>query len=694
MKKKKILVTISCALILNIAATFGQIYNADFSTEGDGFPDHITGSPPATGPASASGGIAPNNWTTSYTTIPSTDGTANEFSVNASGAIRIQDWGSSDAKWESANIDVTGINSVTIIVVGETIGSAVQNAGSEYFKYFYKLDSGTENETAVVLAGETSGTPVNYNEYTLDVSAVNTLNVGFNFQVDGANDGYEISSFKVYKGELWSGATNSVWTTDTNWFDGSAPLATSEVSIPNGITNYPTVTTAVTLNSLDIESGATLDTKNATSFSGNVTYKRNLSTTNWYLLSSPVSGETIEDIITNNTLAAGGGGNLGFAPYDNSETLVVNRWDYQLSGSTGTVVNGKGYSVKLSATNNFSFSGTINTADVPIALTQGVGSHFNLIGNPFTAFINSGTFLTEEGITTSDITSATLWLWNQSSGTYQTKVAADSFKIAPGQGFFVEANSINDVIFTEAMQSHEATDTFQRSSNSRSEVHLFMNNKNDSRFLKIYYIDGTTTGFDNGYDGQLFGGVSNPLEIYSHLISDNQGKKYQVQSLPNSNYENMVIPVGVNAISGKELIFSAEALNLPSNLKVFLEDRETNTFIRLDEINSKYSVTLNADLNGVGRFFLHTTQSVLSTNLVDIKNISIYKSNANTLKIVGLHHGDTNVSVSNILGKIILNTNFNSTGVKEISLPKLASGVYIVKLQTEEGELNKKIVIE
>ena len=41
-----------------------------------------------------------------------------------------------------------------------------------------------------------------------------------------------------------------------------------------------------------------------------------------------------------------------------------------------------------------------------------------------------------------------------------------------------------------------------------------------------------------------------------------------------------------------------------------------------------------------------------------------------------------------------MDTSFQANGVKEISLSNLAAGVYIVKVQTETGKINKKIVLE
>ena len=127
---------------------------------------------------------------------------------------------------------------------------------------------------------------------------------------------------------------------------------------------------------------------------------------------------------------------------------------------------------------------------------------------------------------------------------------------------------------------------------------------------------------------------------------------------------------------------------------MFLEDRENNVFTRLDEAGSTYKVTLIAVSNDIGRFYLHVNSSVLNTNDVTLEKINVYTTNNAKLRVVGLPSGSSNLKVFNILGRQVLQSTFTSTGVKEVSLPKLATGVYLVQLETEAGKLNKKIVLE
>ena len=136
-------------------------------------------------------------------------------------------------------------------------------------------------------------------------------------------------------------------------------------------------------------------------------------------------------------------------------------------------------------------------------------------------------------------------------------------------------------------------------------------------------------------------------------------------------------------------------MNLPNDVNVFLEDRTTNTVTLLNEANASYKVTLNEDTNDVGRFYLHTTSNqVLSTTGGLLENISIYATKNKTLRMIGLPTGSSSVKLFNILGKQVMQSRFISTGIKEISLPKLTTGVYFVRIDSEAGKLNKKIVIE
>ncbi|MDB4048048.1 T9SS type A sorting domain-containing protein [Polaribacter sp.] len=504
----------------------------------------------------------------------------------------------------------------------------------------------------------------------------------------------------------WDGSSSTNWSNALNWATGSVPISSDNVYISSGLINYPTVTSVVTVNYLTIASGATLKATNT--FTANVTYNRTLTNgSRWYYISSPVVGETYNDAwATANSVTSGQNNNKGLSWYDNSSydtdtgagDTETGYWRYlQSDDSNNGLFNvGQGYGVITSSSTTVSFIGTgINTSSQTSAITTDV-SNFNMVGNPFTSFLNLGDFFVDNPKTTV-LAETEAYFWNGSSYDTKTSGLHSTYEIEPGQGFFIEAAVDTNLTFDISDTNHladtaEGADTFQKL--SRPEIHLFLSDGATSRYSNFYYIDGTTTGFDSGYDGKLFGGVTQSFALYSHLVSSSEGKYFQLQSLPKDNYENMVIPIGINADAGKEITFSTETLNLPTGLKVYLEDRETNTFNRLDGAN-KYTITLTETSNGIGRFYLHTAQNTLNlnTNLI-LEKISIYKTDHTTLRIVGLSQGKTTIKLFNMLGKQLLNSCFTKIGVQDISLPQLSTGIYLIQLESEKGTLNKKIILD
>tara|TARA_B110000093_G_C12966617_1_gene409945 strand:+ start:888 stop:3974 length:3087 start_codon:yes stop_codon:yes gene_type:complete len=522
-------------------------------------------------------------------------------------------------------------------------------------------------------------------------------------------------------------ATDSNWNNASNWSFSAIPLTTDNVEIPATRTANVDITNAKSQNltvdgTLNINTGQGLDVNGDLningSFSinsggtlmvsgtstGNITYKRTLTanadpTKSWHLLSAPVSGESVVDFIANNTLATGTT-NTNFRGIANYKIDGAG-WNYYLStyNDADAFDAGKGYSVKNSVVGDVNFIGTYTNGNKEYNINQ-TTSNFNLVGNPYAAYINLGTFFTDNN-TANRLTEQTIWLWNpDKSGTglggYVQKMSGTDagFEIAPGQGFFVNSGtaSSNKVTFNATNQSHQS-DTFLKS--ARTEIHLNVKQDNVQHQTKLYYINGTSTDFDNGFDGSMFSGINYDLAVYSKLVANNNdSKNLGIQSLPNSDLETMIVPVGLKASANKEIIFSTETLNLPAGIKVFLEDKVNNTFTRLDEVNSNYKITLTEAVNGTGRFYIHTTQSILNIDQnVSLNNINIYKSD-NNLKVIGLQEGKANVSVYNILGKQVVNTSFQASNTNNVHLPKLSTGIYIVKIQTENGSFNKKIIIE
>ena len=338
--------------------------------------------------------------------------------------------------------------------IDNTTGSIINNAGAV----------GMSAGANLVTSNLTWNGTLNKVTFTAPTLLANTTPIDF------GSDKSDVGAWDS-KINLFRGTTNSDWATGTNWSSTAAPtslenvtlLSDSPVLVIGGATNATINNLSVSASSsLTINSGGVLIV-NGTS-SGNVTYNRNLATTNWYLVSSPVSGQAYNDgYVTANDIASGTGPNRGIASY----TTGTNQWSYLQSAGSGTFANGSGYSVKRASAGDISFTGTINTANVSVAVANS-GTGFNLIGNPFTSFVNTVPFINDNS---ANIIGNQIWVYNQTSSNYEVKNLASTFELAPAQGFFVRANSNTNLNIAESYQ--QATgDAFQKSSKSGTKFPL------------------------------------------------------------------------------------------------------------------------------------------------------------------------------------------------------------------------------
>lgn len=565
------------------------------------------------------------------------------------------------------------------------------------------------NVTGGTLSGDSAGLAVNTTpdtwykaSFSVTVPTGESL-VRLLFYKGNGNRPFRLDNVSVRKLHTFDGSTDSDWATASNWDTNEIP-DDDDVIIPSGQNVVISSTTGPTVGNLNINATGSLTINGGGSLilkanaTGNITYNRTLQADRWHLVSSPVVGATYNDTwMTNNDIATGTGTNRGISMYQNGVAdPTTGQWTYVQTGGTGTFEMSTGYALRRASTGTVSFIGTYPIGAQPASVTSPTATgtnKFNMVGNPFPTYLSVADFFTNNPSEFGKLTEETIWVWNQSSSTYDQKTSAldGTFQIAPGQAFFISSGNAADIFFYQFNGTHQ-TDTFLK--NERTKLTLNMVSNNNVATTELYYLAEGTNEFDNGYDASKFTGVATSFGLHTAQLSDDT-KKLGRQVLSIDELENLVVPVGVKAPAGQEITFSAEAMNLPQGIQVFLEDRENNTITRLDESNTTYKVTLSEALDGIDRFFLHTkTSGVLGTDDMALQNVHIFKTNNATLKILGLDAGNANLQLFNILGKQVLNSSFQSKGTSEISLPKLATGIYIVKLQSENGSLNKKIVLE
>lgn len=71
----------------------------------------------------------------------------------------------------------------------------------------------------------------------------------------------------------------------------------------------------------------------------------------------------------------------------------------------------------------------------------------------------------------------------------------------------------------------------------------------------------------------------------------------------------MAVPIGIKAKVGKQIKFSIEKINLPKDIKSFLEDKVINIFVEINHKTDYYSINVIKNLEGIGRLFYTLLQN-------------------------------------------------------------------------------------
>ncbi|WP_047550979.1 T9SS type A sorting domain-containing protein [Psychroserpens sp. Hel_I_66] len=576
----------------------------------------------------------------------------------------------------------------------------------------------------------------NENPETGPITKTLTHQVIFNATGSGINPSAIAYSNPFSENTKYISSNDGNWNTENNWLNRGIPTNGGDVTINNNLDlNINASVNKVTVNagsSLTVNSGSTLSTSNtidgltlesvSNSYSslisdgiivGTVNYNRHVnnaagtgtSTTGNDLISPPLAGMTFGDLrSTNGNILSGtimGEGPFYlYGPFDNSESEYVL---FEETVDDGIILDtGVGYRTGSTDGGTFTFTGTAETGPIMETITfPGGGSKFNLIGNPYPSYINASAFLMENS---SALENSAVAIYGysddtdtNSAGIYTIINLFSSYNIAPGQGFFVASNSASETVsFLPSMRNTNGTDDFilGRDTNAVTNLKLNLTTANNEFLTDIYFSEFSTLGLDPGYDASLFGGTAPSFSIYSHLVEENNNVPFGIQALGETDYNDVTIPIGVNASQGVQLTFSLSDSNIPSTIDVYLDDTVANTSTLLT--NSNYVLTPIMALSGVGRFYLRFTDNSLNTQENNFEDLDIYMSSkSKEIVINGQLLESTNCDIYDIQGRLISSNSLNINNLQNrIDVSNVSNGIYIINLRGNQQKTSIKVIIE
>ena len=453
------------------------------------------------------------------------------------------------------------------------------------------------------------------------------------------------------------------------------------------------------------------------SVTGNITYNRyvnSVGTNEWDLIGAPVSGQSINSFVTANTSTlATNGATKAIGYYNNTDNTWTNYTTSTIVGA-GNFPLGKGFQMATNAngTGILSFTGaptatnqtwTIIDND---AANSGAGTRWNLVANPFPSYIygnanadSSHNFLTVNSDKLNDSYEAIYGYDADGSGYTVYNNTSAALRLAPGQAFMVASdNAENDTIsFTTAMRTTTGGDDLIVGRDPIDSFELVLKlYEGDSEIdhTKFYFGDGLSLNLDPGYDAGHF---NQGASLMSRLVEEDEGVGLVINAMGIESANDVVIPIELNREAGNNFRISIGTFNIDTAINVYLEDNVQETMTLLND--QDFELTAENELSGVGRFFIHLTETLLSIDdKIETNYLNVFKADVNNfITVEGLANqsNGTKLRLYTIRGKEVTFTTLNNTNNKQtISTQGLSTGIYIVKLESGNILLTKKLFIK
>ncbi len=455
----------------------------------------------------------------------------------------------------------------------------------------------------------------------------------------------------------------------------------------------------------------------------------------FWLLSSPVGGQSIADAWQQDTHITGAGGatngfdltqsnNPSMFTFDNTLADQSGRAAWTAVDNTSEVITaGTPYRLfvrgdrGIDLANNaapatpttLKASGAMQVGDFSPVLSN-EPNNFSFVGNPYQAVVD---FF---DVNTSNLTGF-IYVWDpfiageNGNGGYVTvditgltspspsSSNASEF-IEPGQAFFVQNTSAGNgsITFEEkdkfTFSGLQPLPPILEPESNTSEVFYINSRLYKTQDYQTSSLEADAIGlrFNENYttkgSDEDASKLANPGENYA--VVNNGFRAIDKQNLPKSGHEVQLTILNYQA---SDYSLSFDVGNPIDGLEVYLIDSYLGTTTRLNsEVVYSFTVDTNiAESVDAERFKLKFEQSTLSNDAFEVANISLYPNPVQGVLNIAL---PANVELNSVKLYDMLGQRILSSKEDKLDLSGLSSGVYFVELETEAGSFTKKIIKE
>ena len=445
------------------------------------------------------------------------------------------------------------------------------------------------------------------------------------------------------------------------------------------------------------------------------TVRRHVSGKEWHIVSPPVSGQLISDFLknTNSGISKNTSGDYAMTHYDESLYGTAGGWvSYYTDEITGYLIPGTGYLAGRSVSGILEFTGSLSAAAINGVEITRIANGWNTIGNPFASAIGVSDESTSEnflGVNSGQMDNSfgAIYIFDPKyeGGSYRIinnvpvgKPELNHNYLQPGQGFIVKSKEDGGTIsFTKGMREHITEGTapfFKKTSTEWSILKLYAACEHNIATTLIAFNGNMSRGLDPTYDAGQYG-ADPEFKLYTRLAEDDEGVNFAIQALPDYGFEDMVIPLGFDFAGGGEVTFSVAELNLPAGASAILEDRVLGVFTDLAE--ETYTVILNENSSGTGRFFIathnHVTYADEISAIVSPKKLHIYAHNR-VIYMVGKVDPESHADLYDMAGRKLKTVRLANPDRNSFRIYDLNTGIYLIRISGQDGTTTARVFID
>ena len=385
--------------------------------------------------------------------------------------------------------------------------------------------------------------------------------------------------------------------------------------------------------------------------------------------------------------------------YDESNTLPVTPWESAVGQSISNSLVGYSATLHNTLARTLDVVGPVNNGSLSNVLPATNGG-WHLMGNPYPSPIRfsllrnlPGQVGLQNGYYGWSAANNGYGYYNGATPALSTFGMSDTIFTSQAVSITTNTPAGGTLITDNSIRWGSNAPTFSRDAEVKNILKLNIENQDGVDQLAIGTVKGATENYNPEIDMAKM--MANPTETHPEL-----GMVIDNRILAIKAFENLIpsrsIPLHLIAkVDGIYTFSVAEFSNTENNLNAYLVDIDANKKIKLKS-GAKYSVALSNSIYN-NRFYLNYENSevALSDSQVSLNDVDFFNNNE-SLSII--NNGDaaaSDVVLYDMSGKLLMQQGINlSKGISTVELPSLAQGIYMVKIQSNNSLVTKKIIIK